>query len=337
MRGPYYATISSGNIYVNRSWYRTDLGQKVKTPLPYYMRGGDASGLARVLREAGIQPVTLAQSCSPDSGPVGDAFGRLHNKAYAAWVDKVKGSLQLGADFGEAGQTLRMIAKATKALQKPMRALQQAVKQSGTPAGALKTMGSAWLTWHFGVRPLIETIHELTHLLDSQIFEKKQVSVAKRATITFLSENPYGVRNEISARLVVRVSGFVEITNMQHAYLETLGLVNPASVAWELVPFSFVCDWFYPVGLYLQSLSSLVGRLVVNGYSTRYYTANVKFVARSSDWKSKLPVPSTGTCWGMQRRVGVPGPVLQKTLNPWSTSVTRALTSISLLSKGLKS
>jgi hypothetical protein len=32
------------------------------------------------------------------------------------------------------------------------------------------------------------------------------------------------------------------------------GLVNPFEVAWEIVPFSFVADWFLPIGRYLSAL-----------------------------------------------------------------------------------
>jgi hypothetical protein len=35
-----------------------------------------------------------------------------------------------------------------------------------------------------------------------------------------------------------------------------LGLLNPAEVIWELVPFSFVADWFLPIGDYLSALDA---------------------------------------------------------------------------------
>lgn len=34
------------------------------------------------------------------------------------------------------------------------------------------------------------------------------------------------------------------------------GLLNPLEVAWELVPFSFVADWFLPIGDYLSALDA---------------------------------------------------------------------------------
>jgi hypothetical protein len=35
----------------------------------------------------------------------------------------------------------------------------------------------------------------------------------------------------------------------------SLGLLDPLSVAWEILPWSFVVDWFYPVGTFLDNLS----------------------------------------------------------------------------------
>lgn len=35
----------------------------------------------------------------------------------------------------------------------------------------------------------------------------------------------------------------------------SLGLLDPVSVAWELVPYSFVVDWFVPIGTYLSNLA----------------------------------------------------------------------------------
>jgi len=36
-----------------------------------------------------------------------------------------------------------------------------------------------------------------------------------------------------------------------------LGLLDPLSVAWEVVPYSFVVDWFLPIGQYLSVLSQI--------------------------------------------------------------------------------
>jgi hypothetical protein len=38
-----------------------------------------------------------------------------------------------------------------------------------------------------------------------------------------------------------------------------LGIFNPLLIGWELVPFSFVVDWFIPVGSYLEGIDALLG------------------------------------------------------------------------------
>lgn len=46
-----------------------------------------------------------------------------------------------------------------------------------------------------------------------------------------------------------------------------LGLTDPASLVWELLPFSFLADWFIPIGSYLQARSfttSAVGEYAVS-------------------------------------------------------------------------
>lgn len=36
-----------------------------------------------------------------------------------------------------------------------------------------------------------------------------------------------------------------------------MGVANPASIVWERIPYSFVIDWFYPVGSYLELISQI--------------------------------------------------------------------------------
>lgn len=59
----------------------------------------------------------------------------------------------------------------------------------------------------------------------------------------------------------------------------SLGLYDPASVAWELMPWSFAIDWFIPIGAYLGALSVIP---TLNGSWVRtsksYHTGNLGVV-----------------------------------------------------------
>jgi len=38
-----------------------------------------------------------------------------------------------------------------------------------------------------------------------------------------------------------------------------LGLVNPAEIVWEMMPYSFIADWFVPIGPWIGSLTADIG------------------------------------------------------------------------------
>lgn len=59
----------------------------------------------------------------------------------------------------------------------------------------------------------------------------------------------------------------------------SLGLTNPASVLHELTPFSFVLDWFLPIGTYLETLS-VIPVLKGNFVSTARYRWNASGMYR---------------------------------------------------------
>lgn len=67
-----------------------------------------------------------------------------------------------------------------------------------------------------------------------------------------------------------RMDHWYEISDSNIRNLNALGLINPASIAWELVPFSFVIDWFLPIGNWLESFSALSGLTHVEGTKTHY-------------------------------------------------------------------
>jgi hypothetical protein len=112
-----------------------------------------------------------------------------------------------------------------------------------------------------------------------------------------------------------------------------LGLINPASVAWELVPFSFVVDWFTGFGSYLDSFTELAGLSVSQEYSTMY----AKCEMHTRCWYEYNPSHDGEFAWNqhyMRRTLGLsrPLPVAPRLLN-FGDSLTRAATAVSLLTQ----
>jgi hypothetical protein len=100
------------------------------------------------------------------------------------------------------------------------------------------------------------------------------------------------------------------------------GVTNPAEVIWEVVPFSFVADWFIPVGDYLSTLDADAGWIFLSGSATTFY--------RTKCFEAPGP-PSGGYAGGnfsgkfsrvsLDRRVysDSPSPSFPRFKNPWST------------------
>jgi hypothetical protein len=53
-----------------------------------------------------------------------------------------------------------------------------------------------------------------------------------------------------------------------------LGLLDPASVLWEITPYSFVVDWFVPFGTYLDNLNQ-IPKLKGRFLTTSTYEVNI--------------------------------------------------------------
>jgi hypothetical protein len=85
-----------------------------------------------------------------------------------------------------------------------------------------------------------------------------------KGNLTVSSDGVNTVKRYVSYKLQLRVADQSKRTNAN------LGLVNPLTLAWELLPFSFVVDWFAPVGDYLESLSAFTGLQFVDGCKTQF-------------------------------------------------------------------
>lgn len=56
----------------------------------------------------------------------------------------------------------------------------------------------------------------------------------------------------------------------------SLGLINLASTAWELIPYSFVLDWFANTGAVLRNLGSFTGKELLDGTRCRMMACDLR-------------------------------------------------------------
>lgn len=128
-----------------------------------------------------------------------------------------------------------------------------------------------WLEYKYGWMPLLMDVKGTAELFAQHVVGRPlRFSVQKRQTVSFnWSEmTPYTAwGGGLTAHYFRYLTGTYnlrckiecEVTNPHSSALQQMGLTNPALLAWELIPFSFVFDWFISVGDYLKGLSSLHG------------------------------------------------------------------------------
>lgn len=161
-----------------------------------------------------------------------------------------------------------------------------------------------WLAFSFGWAPLVQDIHDAAHL----IFEQRDVTYpAEVSTSSSWSKNTSSPWTTVDHVLFVKIGCDLRVTNENLAHLNQLGLINPAAVAWEAVPFSFMVDWFVNVGEVLGSFSQFAGLQVLNPSTTRFVRTTFSG-SRTYSSGGLITSTSAGQRFQMNRRLAFPSP-----------------------------
>jgi hypothetical protein len=151
---------------------------------------------------------------------------------------------------------------------------------------------------------------------------------------TFATSGNYRKETE-GGLLIVKSGAQFNLSNSNLALAEQLGLANPASIAWELVPFSFVVDWFTNYGSVIGGLSSWAGYTISKPYTTRLFKGRVIWVTGDNYQGSHTYDTYRLTKFRCSRDKVLVGPLpsYPRWFDAIATSKTRAATAVSLLTQ----
>jgi hypothetical protein len=191
-------------------------------------------------------------------------YQALYNRLYAKIMAQAKGtSAQLGATIGEYKSSARMIRSRGEQLANLADNVRniwtKKRRRSKKFANRYKTCADLWLEYSFGWAPMFGDLWSALNRMcqppprDLSVFAKGKISYE------FGLDQPF---NGYSGNLTLTMTMFgnVKITNPNVALLADLGLLNPAAVAWELTPWSFVADWMFDISSMIGSWSDNLGR-----------------------------------------------------------------------------
>lgn len=118
-----------------------------------------------------------------------------------------------------------------------------------------EAMASAYLELQFGWKPLIQDAYDgatmlAAYLSDCMVSRTVRAQLTRKIPVRHPSPTLWAWSSAVGYH---REQWVAKLTAVDPASLA--GLKDPAGIAWELLPFSFVADWFVPIGNYLQALN----------------------------------------------------------------------------------
>lgn len=205
------------------------------------------------------------------------------NEVYAKFVGKLRsGSASLGVSFASWQQTATMIVDRMEKIGdffslKKVSKRKSRRRPKGSDRFKRKELAGTILEGEFGWVPLLQDIHAG---LVTACGEKAIPSTWVHASSRFYWSRTDDSSGSQPGRMVYRssqgritYSAAVAVTNPNLWLLNRLGLINPLTVAWDLVPWSFVVNMFVNVNQVLSSLSDTAGLTLSDcsqTYSSRY-------------------------------------------------------------------
>lgn len=316
-------TLSTGKWKGTYDWY-------------YAIDAGNTNGMSSWRQKAGIPP-----ECTP-----------IFNRAYNRFVEDINGEQSsLGVFAAEWKESLGMINSRAQSLYQSFRDLRRGRLEDALGHLGVKPLrrhrkltkretanqaSGLWLEYWFGWSPMVQDMYNAGDVIQQPL--PYGTGRGSASGVYQLHRKDNYDEHRTSARVKYKFQADFLLDNPNLYLMNRLGLANPATVAWELIPFSFVVDWCTGFGTYVNSMSDFVGLEMTRAMNSRFIDGvdSYEIFAPSDPWgysgKSKCRYVA------LIRRLGIDGPIpnLQISAN-LGESLTRTATAVSLLTQILQS
>lgn len=229
-------------------------------------------------------------------------FQRAKNKALENLKDQ---QIQYATFLAESGRSAKMlvsnasrVAKALSLVKKgrfkdaanELRISSKSFKSKTRPKTD-REVSARWLEAQYGWLPLLSDMYDIYGDIQKGFFREPRISAKAKVT------DARAYTNKISAQIYkgtetvetiescfIRLDYVLSSAKLQTAVSK--GLTNPLEVAWELVPYSFIADWFAPIGDFISALDADFGVTFKAGTYTSYSRVVVKGDLSPQKWQS---------------------------------------------------
>jgi len=219
--------------------------------------------------------------------------------------------------LAETGKTVAMITGLIRRLFKWFSGILRSIRTFDIKE--LFSIGSdIWLEFRYGWRPLYGEIQNISKALDRS--RKPGTSASHGVNVqdpTIISSNHYGslygktynIDADIEIKSNVVKSGFTYLLDTESLLADRLGFhfQSLLSTGWELIPFSFIIDWFVDLGGLINNLSSQAKITPHNSYDLTYvdYVITPKFREPNNYFALVDPLPTQYIYKEMNRTIPI--------------------------------
>lgn len=177
--------------------------------------------------------------------------------------------------LAELKQTSRLIVNAWGRVEDFASRAAKFARRSRSLKGAAVAFGEKWLEYRYGWLPAIYSAEDAMKAFNAMqngrklISEKSTVSVPFSLSDTKHTTSPTGSGGMGTVNQTDSINGTRRYTGAAWGWADSTQRkyfgFDPLLTTWELVPYSFVVDWFLGVGTFIKSVSPFGGVAIAGG------------------------------------------------------------------------
>lgn len=271
--GPFYSLFSHERLARPQSVTSPFRADGTRAPKDYFRNGGisympmaqmfwsqDPANVYRYYTE----PFQYVDLLVPVSCPGVDSD--VITRARMKYYKNVKNSkVNLGVALGEARQTARLLTSSASRIAAGVRSFRKGnLKKVWADLTSGANVPNAWLELQYGWNPLLRDVFGSAEALAESISIGRRLNLVVKGSAS--KSDPLILERESNDAFMVRydgrdkqrceVVGNYDLPSSILPAFSSLGLTNPLEIVWELVPYSFVVDWCFPIGDWLATLDA---------------------------------------------------------------------------------
>lgn len=241
------------------------------------------------------------------AGEISDAISSTQQAAF----DQALNAYDLLTELGELRETVgylasklkggsdllsRFVDKDPQGWKEGRRSTPKTLMRSGD--AVLRALGRRWMEYRYALMPLFYSFNDIKELLEERSYQYKSDRSKSTIDLHNVPDVPLG------ESLVVNSGGTIEVRSLTKGrfslgdlqrLITSLGM-NPFRTAWELIPLSFVVDWFLNIGEAITALTGIDYASERLGVTSLRERSTFSFVHHDRNTWSYTYAPRTNAC-----------------------------------------